>query len=227
MTIATRSRTSNAIKKTKRQESKSLEKHQNIPRNKCQIKKRQKSIEDIYYGRPGDKDATWEKGQKIEGKDPDEYRRCGRSGREMRYSHYGKKNHESLYNWHMDHVIPKARGGSNHISNLEPVNASKNCAMGSSMDDKDIESYFDEIREHCGIQDEVHPGLKWRRKNMIGKMFLVKASPRTIPELATILDYDYEKKSVLIAWKYTNWKKRLPLDGRLFEPISEGRPRRF
>lgn len=223
MTIATRSRISNAIKKTKRQELKSLEKHQNIPRNKCQIKKR-----DIYYGQPGDKDATWEKGQKIKGKDPAEYRRCRRSGKVMRYSHYGKKS-KSIYNWHMDHVIPQARGGSHHISNLEPVNAPKNCAMGSSMDDKpeEVEPYFDAIREHCGIQDEVHPGFKWRRKNMIGKMFLVKASPRTIPELATILDYDFEKKSVLIAWKYTNWEKRLPLDERLFEPISEGRPRRF
>ena len=208
--------------------SKTKEKHQNIPRTKRNIPRtkqgiKRKSYDNVYYGQPGYELAVWNLAKTIPGKDPAEWRKCRMTGKVMRYSHRGKNESDS--NWDVDHKIPKARGGSDHICNLEAINSSKNRSIGNSMDDKpeQVVKYFDAIREHRGIQDKVHPGFKWR-KSIIGKMFLVKASPRTNPELATILDFD--NQSVRIAWKYTNWEKRLPLDARLFEPVSDGRPTR-
>ena len=208
-------------KKSVKIEIKKKDKYTNVRRNKQGIKR--KSYDDVYYGQPGYELAVWNLANPILGKDPTEWRKCRMTGEVMRYSHRGKN--ESPYNWDIDHKIPRSRGGSDHICNLEAINASKNRSMGSSMVNKpeQVVLYFDAIRELCGIQDKVYPGFKWR-KSMIGKMFLVKASPRTNPELATILDFD--NQSVRISWKYTNWEKRLPLDARLFEPVPDSRPTR-
>jgi 5-methylcytosine-specific restriction endonuclease McrA len=62
--------------------------------------------------------AVWDKAQSITGYPPEEWRfdRCGRI---IRRSAYG--NTRSPHGWEIDHVKPVARGGGDHLSNLEPL----------------------------------------------------------------------------------------------------------
>jgi len=172
------------------------------------------------YGRSGCKDAVWRKGIKIVGKNPDEYRKCVLSGKVIRYSHYG--NNKSRYNWDIDHIVPKSRNGSDHISNLQPVVSSKNRSIGCSLSEKPevMVRMFDAMRVKRGISAHMRMTFRWD-DSIIGKPFLVKASPVTAPQIARVISYD--KTGVRVFWEDARWETSLPLDHALFEPISEGR----
>ncbi|MBF2754999.1 MAG: HNH endonuclease, partial [Gammaproteobacteria bacterium AqS3] len=63
-------------------------------------------------------DAVWEKGRAIRGYDPDKWR-CDMCGKVMKHSEYGNTNSE--YGWELDHIVPVSRGGSDELSNLQPL----------------------------------------------------------------------------------------------------------
>ena len=175
------------------------------------------------YGRSGCKDAVWRKGGKIVGKNPDEYRKCVLSGKVIRYSHYG--NNKSKYAWDIDHIFPKSRNGSDHISNLQPVVSSKNRSIGSSLSEKPdvMVRMFDAMRLHRGLDNHARMTFRWD-DSIIGKPFWVKSSPVTLPQIARIVSYN--KTGVRVFWEDAGWDTSLPLDHALFEPISEGRSTR-
>ena len=71
-------------------------------------------------------DQIFSKGQKIAGKNPDLYR-IDTAGNEMyRYS-YGKT---SAMGWNVDHKRPVAKGGSDSMRNLQPMNSRENSRKG-------------------------------------------------------------------------------------------------
>ena len=175
------------------------------------------------YGRSGCKDAVWRKGIKIVGKNPDEYRKCVLSGNVIRYSHYG--NNKSRYNWDIDHIVPKSRNGSDDIWNLQPVAASKNRSIGSSLAEKPevMARMFSAMRAKRGISAHA-ARMTFRWDSIINKPVWVKASPITAPQIARVISYN--KTSVCVFWEDAGWETTLPLDYSLFEPISEGRAKR-
>ena len=176
------------------------------------------------YGRSACKDAVWRKGKKIAGKNPDEYRKCVLSGKVIRYSHYG--NNKSRYNWDIDHIISINQNGPDDLWNLQPVYASKNRSMGASLKEKPgvMELMFDAMRQKRGIDNHTKMTFRWDN-SIIGKLFWVKASPITVPQIANIVSYN--KTSVQVFWEAAGWETTLPLDSSLFEPISEeGRSKR-
>ena len=75
------------------------------------------------------KDAVWNKAQTIRGKDPDKYRKDP-YGNEMYYDSYGL---DSGKGWEIDHIKPKARGGSDATVNLQALNTRINRQKGDSL----------------------------------------------------------------------------------------------
>lgn len=68
------------------------------------------------------KDAVWEKGKRIQGKDPDLYRK-DKFGNELFYHSYGKMSEKG---WEIDHSKPVSEGGTDHLNNLQPMKTIEN-----------------------------------------------------------------------------------------------------
>lgn len=75
------------------------------------------------------KDAVWDKAKRIRGKDPKKYRRDP-YGNEMFYDSFGKASPKG---WEVDHIKPKARGGSDATRNLQALNTKVNREKGASL----------------------------------------------------------------------------------------------
>ena len=71
-------------------------------------------------------DAVWAKGDKISGRDPGMYRRDV-YGNVIYKPAYGKQGEMS---WEIDHDKPKAKGGSNALSNKQPLQTAENRKKG-------------------------------------------------------------------------------------------------
>jgi len=72
---------------------------------------------------------VWQKGQSIDGHDPGTWRRdmCGYA---IRLSDYGNTN--SQYGWEVDHIMPLAKGGTDELSNLQPLQWDHNRRKGDT-----------------------------------------------------------------------------------------------
>lgn len=75
------------------------------------------------------KRAVWQKGQRIPGYDQAEWRQdsCGRA---IRYSDHADTT--SQYGWEIDHIVPKAKGGGDELSNLQPLYWENNRRKGDT-----------------------------------------------------------------------------------------------
>ena len=69
------------------------------------------------YGHVGAKDYVWEKAGRVRGHNPDTHRR-DTMGNVIYYDSYGKATNMG---WHIDHIRPQAKGGSNNPRNLQAL----------------------------------------------------------------------------------------------------------
>ena len=77
------------------------------------------------YGRVKCKDAVWEKGLKIPGKNPNTHRADAYGNELYKYS-YGKRSSKG---WEIDHIIPQSKGGIDKLPNLQPLKAKTNASL--------------------------------------------------------------------------------------------------
>lgn len=77
----------------------------------------------------GQRDNVWDKAAKIRGKDSSKYRKDP-YGNEMHYDSFGKN---SAKGWEVDHIRPKARGGSDATVNLQALKTKVNRSKGDTL----------------------------------------------------------------------------------------------
>ena len=71
-------------------------------------------------------ERVWDKGQDVEGKNPNLYREDIEGNLMYKYS-YGK---QSDMGWEVDHSKPKSKRGTDHLNNLQPMHWKENRRKG-------------------------------------------------------------------------------------------------
>jgi hypothetical protein len=182
------------------------------------------------YGRPGCKAAVWQKAAPIRGRDPHKWRRDIYGN----VIHYGAHGQSTRFGWDIDHYIPKAKGGSDDIANLHPVQSSKNRSMGMKMGDKDKRAWFRALeaqaRAASGGGDKDHSKITLYDKPAkfvyrIGEHVLARQTPVAKTQLAVIESVDRIQKKVQVYWVCGGYHEKIELYDKLFQTIS-ARPRR-
>lgn len=75
------------------------------------------------------KRSVWAKGYAIQGWDSNVWRHdlCGKV---IKYSEHG--NRLSEHGWEIDHILPSSKGGTDSLSNLQPLHWRHNAAKGDT-----------------------------------------------------------------------------------------------
>lgn len=73
---------------------------------------------------------VWNKAPQAEGFNPEE-KRVDKCGALIARSSYGMK---TRFGWEIDHIIPISKGGSNKVTNLQPLHWENNRSKGDGED---------------------------------------------------------------------------------------------
>ena len=205
-----------------------------------------KSYNHTKYGGAGCKQATFDKSTIIANKDPTIWRK-DTAGNVINLLHHGK--HTSKYGWDIDHICPKAQGGSDYIENLQALNCSLNRSCGNKINkpglsiqllhqlrkQKVIDNRDKKLNEKSNVKTNEKADKKQDKIKMIneGDTLFVKQSPLTHSKLAKIMKIninpeDTNQNTIIVFWLYSSYQQELVYDLDMFEnmpTIKRGRAR--
>ena len=172
------------------------------------------------YGRPGCKEAVWNKLDKIRGKNPDIWRKDA-GNNILHFDYHGSIT--SPYGWDIDHIIPKAQGGSDEIDNLQALQYTINRGCGmrvnkpglAPMDLHEMRKMILYDRMKCHIECSIKLS-----QICVGRTMYVKATPLTRANLANIIHIDRINKKVTVKWLDSKYKQDIIYDKILFEEVE-------
>jgi len=185
-----------------------------VPNTKTPVKRVR---DNTSYGQLGCAKAVWDNAPKIKGKDPEFYRKCHITGNALFRNCQGKAVEGG---WDIDHCIPKALGGSDHIDNLKAVCYKKNREMGLSLRDKPESEllYHSMLREKHGIPIG-RGSFRWS-KTLIGRTFAVKELPTSKNYRSATL-IEYTNLFAYVAFHdWPDFQVRIPRANDLFELVD-------
>jgi hypothetical protein len=178
---------------------------------------KQKHIINTNYRRPECQDEVWLKGTIIPGKNSDLYRKDVMGSTIMR----NKLNSiTSKYAWNIDHIIPKSRGGSDDISNLQPMNRADNIRFSNKLTQEkpnyNIKQHHDALLQKSGIVIDNKNNKK--PQLYVGQVVYAKQTPvvRTW-SFAKIIHINEQNDTVTVNWIDAGYNDILLYHSSLFD----------
>jgi hypothetical protein len=168
------------------------------------------------YGRTDCKINVWVKtGTIVSGKNPDIWRKDCQNNI-LKYTDYGKI---TKYGWQIDHIIPKNRGGSDDIINLQILSSKTNMSMKDRIIDKPGLANLD--YHNAIIYKKYGKIVKVPKpKLVLGSHMNVRAIVTNSYNIAEIIRIDKENNIVSVKWLDSNYMTNIIYDGLLFETLN-------
>jgi len=171
-------------------------------------------MSNIKYGNPLCKDILWDKCKKIPNRDPAVYR-LDPGNKIIKYGDHGK---HSNYAWQIDHIIPKAKNGADHIENLQALHWLTNQSIHENIRDKpgfNVRKFHEIMCEKRGIdpiakKPRVKPGDQVFVRKMVNCQF----------SHAIVMSIHRASDQVQIRWLMTGHIDTILYDSLLFQPVE-------
>jgi hypothetical protein len=170
----------------------------------------------VKYGSVGCDCAVWDKATKIDGRDSQIWR-LDVMGKLIKFSKL--KSTTSKWSWNIDHIIPKTRGGSDELINLQPLNRRDNISFSNSLSrDKpgyDKRAHFICLLENLNVCTKKHQTIILKPGDVV--------SARQTPthnafwRTAIVISACKRTDAVIVRWTDAKYEQDLIYDDRLFE----------
>ena len=170
------------------------------------------------YGSVGCSIAVWAKATIIEGFDPAVWRRdC--AGQKIKFSKLSSPT--SKWAWNIDHIVPRTRGGSDDLDNLQPLNRRCNIRFSNTLS-RDKPGY-DKRSHFCCLLKDMKENASKKQKLHLNVGDVVRArqapTPNAFWRVAVVVSANKVADQVIIKWTDAKYYDDLVYDDRLFEIV--------